>query len=219
MAVAEAGRDTLKVLSDLRKAVTEETAKLSDMGRQLTAAVAAAVATGIGLIAARIATNAPAALIALVMVVVALYVATVIVSGMQFMSLQRQLREDWQHRLYRFLPSNDYERMVVKPTQRAERTFACTAGLGGATVVVLTVVCMWLAFTQESRQPASSQVGISFSAVTQPSGAEMGKSETKSMKNEMPLTRQGETLKIVTPVAASVQPVANASKPVQQSTP
>lgn len=219
MAVAETGRDTLKVLSDLRKAVTEETAKLSDMGRQLTAAVAAAVATGIGLIATRIATNAPAALIALVMGVVALYVATVIVSGWQFMSLQRQLREDWQHRLYRFLPTNDYERMVVKPTRRAERAFSWTAGLGGATVMLLTVVCIWLAFTQKGHEPSSSQVDTSTPAVSKPSGAEMVKAETESMEDETPSVQQGDPLEMVTPVAASAPAVADAPRPVPQSTP
>ena len=184
MAVAETGRDTLKILSDLRKAVTEETSKLSDMGRQLTAAVAAAVAAGIGLIAARVATNAPAVLIALVMSVVALYVATVIASGMQFMSLQRQLREDWQHRLYRFLPSNDYERMVANPTRRAESAFTWTARLGGVTVVLLTVVCIWLAFTQEGSEPASSQGDTTPPVVTEPFSAEQVKVKTESMKDE-----------------------------------
>lgn len=219
MAVAETGRDTLKVLSDLRKAVTEETAKLSDMGRQLTAAVAAAVATGIGLIATRVATNAPAALIALVMGVVALYVATVIVSGWQFMSLQRQLREDWQHRLYRFLPTNDYERMVVKPTRRAECAFSWTAGLGGGTVVLLTVVCIWLAFTQKGHEPSSSQVNTSTLGVSKPSGAERVKAETESMEEETPSAQQDDTLKMVTPVATSAPAVADAPRPVPQSTP
>lgn len=159
MAIAETGRDTLKVLSDLRKAVTEETAKLADMGRQLNGAVAAALATGIGLMAARVATNAPPSLIAVVMVVVAIYVATIIFSGVQFMCLQRQLREDWQHRLYRFLPTEEYEKMVEKPTQRAEQTFRWTAGLGGIAVVVLTVACIFLAFENKSL-PKADQEGI-----------------------------------------------------------
>ncbi|BBL22682.1 hypothetical protein [Comamonas terrigena] len=161
MAVAETGRDTLKVLSDLRKAVTEETAKLSDMGRQLNAAVAAALATGIGLMAARVATNAPPLLIAVVMGVVAIYIATVIHSGVQFMRLQRQLREDWQQRLYRFLPETEYEKMVVKPTRHAETAFTWTAWLGGIAVVVLTVACVFWAFKNEVKTPDNTKETIS----------------------------------------------------------
>lgn len=144
MVLAETGRDTLKILSDLRKAVTEETAKLSDISRQLTGSVAAALATGIGLIAARIAAKAPAVLIVIVMLVVALYIAMVIYSGVQFMRLQRQLRTDWQHRLYRFLPEAEYNRMVATPTAKAENSFVWTAWLGGIAVAVLTLACTWV---------------------------------------------------------------------------
>lgn len=158
MALAETGRDTLKVLSDLRKAVTEETAKLSDISRQLTGSVAAAVATGIGLIAARVATNAPAALIAIVMLVVALYITMVISSGVQFMRLQRQLRTDWQHRLYRFLPEAEYTRMVVTPTGKAERSFVWTAWLGGVAVAVLTLACGWAVLAPTSATTTSMDV-------------------------------------------------------------
>lgn len=161
MALAETGRDTLKVLSDLRKAVTEETAKLSDMGRQLTGAVAAALATGIGLIAARVAANAPAELVLIVMLIAALYTAMVITSGVQFMRLQRQLRAEWQHRLYRFLPTTEYERMVAAPTAKAERSFVWTAWLGGIAVVVLALVCTWLVLVPNSSGvPAQSAIQI-----------------------------------------------------------
>ncbi|SHL78874.1 hypothetical protein [Rhodanobacter sp. OK091] len=158
MALSETGLDTLKVLSDLRKAVTEETAKLSDISRQLTGSVAAALATGIGLIAARVAANAPAELIAIVMLVVALYITMVISSGVQFMRLQRQLRTDWQHRLYRFLPEAEYTRMVVKPTGKAERSFVWTAWLGGVAVAVLTLACGWAVLAPTSATPTSTDV-------------------------------------------------------------
>jgi heme/copper-type cytochrome/quinol oxidase subunit 4 len=159
MALSDTGRDTLKVLSDLRKAVTEETAKLSEMSRQLTGSVAAAVITGIALIAVRIAASAPAALIVVVMLVVALYVAMVISSGIQFMRLQRQLRADWQHRLYRFLPEAEYTRMVVIPTSKAERSFTCTAWLGGAAVAVLTAFCGWTVLPVPVAQAVTHALG------------------------------------------------------------
>ena len=143
MALAETGKDTLKILSDLRKAITEETAKLSDMSRQLTGSVAVAVTTGIGLIAARVAGNASQVLVALVMFVVVLYVGMVIFSGVQFMRLQRLLRKDWHHRLYRFLPEAEYKRMVETPTNKAERSFVWTARIGGVAVAVLFLACIW----------------------------------------------------------------------------
>lgn len=168
MALAETGRDTLKVLSDLRKAVTEETAKLSDMSRQLTGSVAAAVATGIGLIAARVAANAPAKLVATVMIVVALYIAMVIFSGVLFMRLQRQLRADWQHRLYRFLPDVEYTRMVVTPTGKAERSFVWTAWLGGAAVAVLTLACGWALLMPAPAAPSPTNVPMQPAAPSVP---------------------------------------------------
>lgn len=160
MVLAETGRDTLKVLIDLRKAVTEETAKLSDISRQLTGSVAAALATGIGLIAARIATKAPAELIVIVMLVVALYIAMVISSGVQFMRLQRQLRTDWQHRLYRFLPEAEYMRMVETPTAKAEHSFIQTAWVGGMAVAVLTLTCTWVVVAPTSAAPKPSNVPV-----------------------------------------------------------
>ncbi|MPN26058.1 hypothetical protein SDC9_173480 [bioreactor metagenome] len=160
MVLAETGRDTLKVLTDLRKAVTEETAKLSDISRQLTGSVAVALATGIGLIAARTATKAPAELIVTVMLVVALYIAMVISSGVQFMRLQRQLRTDWQHRLYRFLPQAEYMRMVEIPTAKAEHSFILTAWLGGIAITVLTLACIWVVFEPTLAKPESSNLPV-----------------------------------------------------------
>ncbi|PTT65184.1 hypothetical protein DBR34_02970 [Stenotrophomonas sp. HMWF003] len=145
MALSETARDTLKILGELRKTVTDETAKLAEMSRQLTGAVSAAVATGIGLIAARVAANAPAVLIVSVVAVVLIYIAMIISSGIRFMQLQRTLRAEWQHRLYRFLPRSEYATLVTAPTGRAEASFRMTAWLGGSAVAVLSVACLWVA--------------------------------------------------------------------------
>ena len=155
MALANTSRDTLKVLGDLRKAVIDETAKLSDLGRQLAASVAGALATGIGLMAARTAVGAPKALIASVMAVVLVYVLAVIVAGFQFISLQRRLRTEWQPRLYRFLPAADYDRMVDKPAAQAERAFRWTAILGGGAVLALAAVCLWLTLQPDASKSAA----------------------------------------------------------------
>jgi hypothetical protein len=143
MALADTSRDTLKILADLRKAVTDETARLSDLTRQLMGSLASALALGVGLIAARVAAAAPAWLVAAIMGVVTIYVAMVILSGLQFIGLQRQLRADWQPKLYRFLPTQDYQRMVAIPAARAERAFVVTAVLGFIATIGLAMACLW----------------------------------------------------------------------------
>lgn len=143
MTLANTCRDTLKTLGDLRKTVTDETAKLSDLSRHLAAAIAGALATGLGLIAARVATNAPVGFILAIMVVIGIYVLQVILSGSQFIRLQRTLRKEWHSKLYRFLPSNEYTKMVTNPVRRAECSFYWTAILGGASVLILLIVCLW----------------------------------------------------------------------------
>lgn len=188
MALAETGRDTLKALSDLRKDVTEETNKLSDISRQLIGSVAAAVATGIGLIAARVAANAPAGLIAVVMLVVALYIAMVIFSGVQFMRLQRQLRVDWQPRLYRFLPEAEYDRMVEAPTKKAEHSFTCAAWLGGAAVAALTVTCILVVLMPTITKLFSSDVPAAHTTVLAPPHSHPAKASSPSPAKSAPAT-------------------------------
>ncbi len=149
MGLADLSRDALRSLADLRKSVTDETAKLSDATRQLAAAVAGAVAIGLGLIATRLITSANPWLIIGVMVVAAAYVAAVVASGWQFVTLQRRLREDWQPHLYRFLPEPDYERMVTRPAKSAERTFFWGAGLGALAIVVLVLAVLIVSLAPE----------------------------------------------------------------------
>ena len=50
------------------------------------------------------------------MVVVLAYVVMVTASGAPFVLLQRQARQDWQARLYRFLPQQEYSKAVNGPT-------------------------------------------------------------------------------------------------------
>lgn len=140
VSLSDLGRDTLKMLADLRKAVTEETAKVTDATRQLVTSVAGALAISLGLIAARINSSASYELIVAVMIVVAAYVGVVIYSGYGFIQLQRQLRSDWQPRLYRFLPLPEYKSLVSNPANQAERTFFKVAWGGGVGVAVLTAI-------------------------------------------------------------------------------
>jgi len=145
MAIAEVSRETLKVLADLRKAITEETSKVTDATRQVIASLASSLAVGLGLIAARLATNASPALIVAVMLVIAFYVVATILSGRQFIHLQRGLRQDWKPRLYRFIPDDEYQRMVSAPTARAESAFRMVALIGGSAIALLTVAVIYTA--------------------------------------------------------------------------
>ncbi|AZC90075.1 hypothetical protein J1G36_25515 [Pseudomonas carnis] len=143
VSLSDLGRDTLKMLADLRKAVTEETAKVTDATRQLVTSVSGALAIGLGLIAARVSAAAGYELIVAVMVVVSAYVGVVIYSGYGFIQLQRQLRSDWQPRLYRFLPPAEYDSMVDRPAAQAERTFFKVAWGGGVGVFALMVIVVF----------------------------------------------------------------------------
>lgn len=159
MALSDTSRETLKVLGDLRKTVGDETGKLNEMGRQLSASVAAALATGIGLVAARIAANTPWWLNLVVTAVVTLYVASILLSGIHFIRLQRSLRVEWQPRLYRFLPSSDYKRMVETPVATAESAFFRIAWVGGIAVLMIALACLlpWSKADQCSAPPMQAR--------------------------------------------------------------
>ncbi|ANM16725.1 hypothetical protein AMK06_CH01816 [Rhizobium sp. N541] len=142
MSLAATGADTLKALSDLRKAVTEETAKVIEATRQTVAAVSSALAVGIGLVAAKVTSTVSMVLIGALMAVAIIYVSMVAASGWQFVVLQREARKSWQHRLYRFLPKDEYKSLVIDPTFRAERAFRIAAILGLAAVLLLSTVLL-----------------------------------------------------------------------------
>ena len=140
--LADLSRDTLKLLGELRKAVTEETAKVTEATRQNVTAVATALALGLGLLAARVTAVADPWLIRGIMLVIAVYVLTVIYAGNEFVMLQRRLRRDWKTSLYRFLPDADYARMVDRPARAAESVFRWTAGIGGGALILLSLAVL-----------------------------------------------------------------------------
>lgn len=141
--LAQLSGETLKALADLRKSVTEETAKVTEATRQIGGAVAAALAVGVGLMAARATSAASGNLIIAVMIVAAAYVSMVILSGLQFTWLQRDLRRGWQARLYRYLPKSEYKALVLTPTGRAEASLFWVAGIGGAITLLISVLVIF----------------------------------------------------------------------------
>jgi hypothetical protein len=157
--------DSLKAMADLRKAVTDETTKLSDATRQLATAVAGALFAGVSIIAARLtmAINGPIVAIAILIlgVVICAYVAAVIISGFQFVGIQRELRSQWRERLYRYLPATEYEAMVSRPAAKAEHAFKVAAIISGvlAGLLLLAVIAVTFAPIPLTRASDAQSVG------------------------------------------------------------
>ena len=122
--------DALKTLSELRKTVSDDTAKVAEGTRQIITAVAGALAIGVGLIAARLSSGVDPALVKIVMILAITYVAVTILSGISFTLLQRSVRKAWQPRLYRFLAPSDYASLVGNPAKKAEYALWAASLLG-----------------------------------------------------------------------------------------
>ncbi|MCW2317605.1 hypothetical protein M2322_003169 [Rhodoblastus acidophilus] len=161
MGLAEMSRDTLKSLADLRKAIADETSKLADSTRQLGTSVTGAMAVGFTLIAARFTNSAHPYLIAAIMIVVVIYVGLVIYWGQQFISLQRELRREWQPKLYRFLAPDEYRKMVDRPAAKAEKTYYRTSAVGAVAVLLLAGAVIYAAFCLSPDQPLSKPTSTS----------------------------------------------------------
>ena len=130
LSISELGRDTLKSLAELRKAVTEEVSKTSDTTRQIITAVGGSLSIGIGLVAAKISSvGSPIIIIGLAIVLV-IYVLFMGLSGVFYLGLQRNIRSDWRSRLYSFLSSSEYKKMVSQPLFSAAINFYAVAGIG-----------------------------------------------------------------------------------------
>ncbi|MCD1264576.1 hypothetical protein [Shinella sumterensis] len=128
--------------------MSDEASKLGDSTRQLAAAVSGALFGGIGLVVARLTMSTSSAAVAagvlLIGFVLCLYVTVTIVSGRQFVSIQRDLRQQWRGRLYRFIPEKEYENLVTSPADRAEAAFKLASWISGvlAAVMMIAVFCV-----------------------------------------------------------------------------
>lgn len=155
--LSEVSRDSLKAMTDLRKAVGEEIGKLSETTRSIAAAVAAALFAGIALIAGRLVLDKPALIVkqaaAVIGLVLFLYVAAIIASGWQYVRLQRRLRQEWHSKIYRFMPDDDYKAMVIKPAAAAELGFFVAAWIGGGAAAILLALVLYTAFARLPAEP------------------------------------------------------------------
>lgn len=143
--LAKISSESAKALADLRKSLSEETGRLSEMVRQIVNAVSGAVFIGIGLVAARISTDTPPLALLVMGLVVSGYVALVIYSGNKQIEFQREMRTVWRERLYGYISNEDYKKMVLDPAGKAEAQFHQSAIAGGviaALIIVSLVVAM-----------------------------------------------------------------------------
>lgn len=131
--------DALKTLSELRKTVSDDTAKVAEGTRQIITAVAGALAIGAGLIAARLSGSVDPALVTIVMILAVTYVAITILSGISFTLLQRSVRKAWQPRLYRFLAPADYASLVRDPAKKAEYALWVASLLGTVAAALMAL--------------------------------------------------------------------------------
>lgn len=161
---SEISREAIKAQGDLRKSIADDTAKAAEGTRTVAGAIAVAIATGVGLVAARTTTTAEPWVLSLVAAIVGLYLAAVAISGWMHLGLQRRLRSQWRNRFYRFIPADDYKAMVTDPAKDAERPYHVMAGIA----LVVAAALFWLSFSNfgpaEGLDKESASADISVTA-------------------------------------------------------
>jgi hypothetical protein len=192
--LSEVSRDSLKAMTDLRKAVGEEIGKLSETTRSIAAAVAAALFAGIALVAGRLVLDNPVLIVkqaaAVIGLVLFLYVAAIIASGWQYVRLQRRLRHEWHSKIYRFMPDNEYQMMVIKPAASAEFGFFVAAWIGGIAAAILLALVLYTAF---AHFPASTPQPANAPTVSNPIEPNGVRPATKAKVGDAPMPKGSGT--------------------------
>ncbi|MGN8119949.1 hypothetical protein [Labrys sp. 22185] len=155
----------------MRKAVSEEINKTADTARQLATAVAGAVFLGLGVVAARVTSTAPPAILIALSVVLGAYVGVIIFASTHFMWLQDRLRSDWKQRFFSFLGTDDYKKLVTTPLEEAKHGFMVVswiAGIISATMVLGVILFVTIDFTSK---PTSVPLPAPATSNTQPSSS------------------------------------------------
>lgn len=139
--VTQQNKDTLKSLADLRKSITDDTAKLSEVTRSMATAVVGAIFGNMGLILARLTLQPTSKYIGvssiILGIVLLLYVIVTAYSGFHHIGIQRHLRKEWREKVYRFLTNDDYEKMVGVPVKKAENLFHRTS----LAAIIMAALC------------------------------------------------------------------------------
>ena len=149
LGLSEVSVSTLNALTQLRKTVADETAKISDSTRQMTTSVLGAVASGVALIILRLNTNTSPIIVLTIGITIVLYLIWVCWSGNEFMQVQRSLRQQWKTRLYRFLTTTEYESMVDDPIDQAEKIYSRTIVIACLCTALLVVAVLFSVATRD----------------------------------------------------------------------
>lgn len=146
LSISELGKEALKSQVDLRKAVADDTGKAADNARSVAAALATAVATGIGMVAARTSSTADPLIITAVVVAVAVYLIAVCINALHHLGVQKMLRSEWRNRFYRFISDDDYMKMVTRPIADAEKPVRVISWLSliGAFILIIAALSPYL---------------------------------------------------------------------------
>lgn len=132
-------KDALKNLSDLRKSVMDETAKIIETGRQLALNTAGALFYGLGLLAGKLLSSISPWVLDAMGVLGALYLGAIIGTNYQFLRQQRSQRLVWRKKLYRYLTNDEYADLVATPVRASERTVEVVLVAALVLGVVMTV--------------------------------------------------------------------------------
>lgn len=119
--VHEISKDALKSLSDLRKVVSDDTQKLFEVLRQMALSAAAALFYVIGLVSTRLAAMLNPIAFDFLLLIGMVYVAVVVSVNHRSIQQQRDLRELWRTKVYRYLTDSEYAELVEVPMGRAEK--------------------------------------------------------------------------------------------------
>lgn len=141
--VQEMSRDALKGLSDLRKAVADETQKSSEAARQLALNAAGAEFYALGLLAARITSTVEPFIIDCMAALGVFYVLCVLYINLRYLNHQDEQRKVWRAKLYRYLTEDDYRVMVTVPVSHSERLLKWMI-LAIAVLSLVTFSAVWV---------------------------------------------------------------------------
>ena len=133
----EQNKDAMKSLSDLRADVSDETSRTAETLRQLALNTAAALFYGLGLLAGKATTSVSPWLLDTMGLLGAAYLGAIITTNARFLSQQKQLRNRWRQKLYRYLTDVEYAELVTTPIGSLEDAVVVVLWLAGALGVVM----------------------------------------------------------------------------------
>ena len=179
---SELSREAIKAQGDLRKAIADDTSKAAEGTRTLSGAIAVTIATGITLIAAKSAGTVEPWVLSVVAGVAAAYLVIVAFSGWAYLKLQRDLRDQWRRRFYRFVSAEDYEAMVIKPARSAELPYHFVAAIA----LVVAVALGWLARTAWLEPPPKSTIEATTIDDTQKAARKLNRATAPKADSPLP---------------------------------